>query len=284
MLTLSMLIFGSIGIFRRFIPLPSAALACYRGFCGAALMLLAARLRGRRINQPIGTKKVLALALTGAAMGFNWILLFEAYNHTTIATATLCYYMQPTIVMLLSPIVFGERLTAKKRICVLLSLVGMALVSGIAENGLPQLSEMKGVLFGLGAAVLYAMVVIMNKKLPGLDAWQKTIIQLLSAAVALVPYLLITRPSLGAAWTPAAVIMLIVVGVVHTGVAYLLYFGSMDGLKAQTVALLSYLDPVAAMLLAAVVLREHMSVYGIVGAVLIIGAALFSEVDFKKQH
>jgi len=277
MLTLSMVIFGSIGIFRRYIPLPSAALACFRGASGALLLLAAAKVRGRTVNHHIGARKVLLLALTGAMIGLNWIFLFEAYNYTTVATATLCYYMQPTIVILLSPLVFGERITARKGLCAALSVVGMALVSGFAENGVPTLAESRGVLFGLGAAALYAAVVMMNKKLPGIDAYEKTIIQLLSASAVLLPYLLLAGQLSVAAWTPGVLLLLLVVGFVHTGLAYALYFGSMDGLRAQTVAIISYLDPVVALVLAALILKEQMTAFGIVGAFLIIGAALVSE-------
>ena len=277
MLTLSMVIFGSIGVFRRSIPLPSETLAFFRGAFGSLFLFVFAKLRGKKINHHIGIRKILLLALSGALMGFNWILLFEAYRYTTVAVATLCYYMQPTIVVLLSPLVFRERFTAKKGLCVIVSVVGMALVSGLVENGIPPRSEIKGILLGLGAAVLYASVVIMNKKLPGIDPYEKTIIQLLSAAVVLVPYLLAGRPAAGTVWTPSVMILLLVVCLVHTAVAYALYFGSMDGLKAQTVALFSYLDPVTALALSALVLKEHITVYGIIGAVLVIGAALAGE-------
>lgn len=283
MLTLSMVIFGSIGIFRRYIPLSSAALACFRGLAGALVLFLAAKAQKKTISHHIGAGKVLRLAVTGALMGLNWIFLFEAYNHTTVATATLCYYMQPTIVMLLSPLLFSERLTGRKGLCVVLSLIGMVLVSGLAESGAPRLAEMKGVLFGLAAAVLYASVVIMNKKLPGLDAYEKTIIQLLSAAAALIPYLLFAGKPAAVTWTPTVIAMLAVVGVMHTGLAYALYFGSMDGLKAQTVALLSYLDPIVALVLSALILKERMTPFGIAGAVLIIGAALMSEIEPKNK-
>ena len=284
MLLLSMVIFGSIGIFRRYILLPSAVLACWRGMSGALLLFVLAKARKKKLNHAIGGKKTALLALTGAMIGVNWILLFEAYNYTTVATATLCYYMQPTIVILLSPLVFGERITLKKGLCVILALVGMVLVSGLFDQGIPAFSERKGILFGLGAAVLYAAVVMMNKKLTGVDAYEKTIIQLLSAAAAFVPYLLLSGQSVQMEWSFAAVILLLIVGFVHTGIAYALYFGSMDGLKAQTVAICSYLDPVTALLLAALILKEEITVYSILGAVLIIGAALISEIPSGKKQ
>lgn len=278
MLVLAMAIFGSIGIFRRYIPLSSALLACFRGAAGALFLLAAAKLSGRSLGGHIGRKVLLGLVVTGAVMGFHWILLFEAYNFTTVPIATLCYYLAPTIIILASPFVFGETITPKKAVCVVLSLLGMVFVSGIVNHGVPQLSEMKGVLFGLSAAVLYAAVVIMNKKLPGIDAYEKTIIQLVAAALVLVPYLLVTGESVsGITWTPFVIAMLLIVGFVHTGVAYALYFGSMDGLRAQTVAIFSYIDPICALLLSALILHESLSVYGLIGAVLIIGAAVGSE-------
>ncbi len=282
MLVLSMVIFGSIGIFRRYIPLPSAALACFRGMCGALVLFGAAKIQKKSLRNGIGGRRILGFVFTGAMMGLNWLLLFEAYRYTTVATATLCYYMQPTIVMLASPWVFGEKLTGKKGICAALSLLGMVLVSGVAENGVPRLSEMKGILFGLGAAALYAAVVMMNKKLPGIDPYEKTVIQLLSAAGVLVPYLLIVREPMPASWSVTEGLMLAVVGVVHTGLAYALYFGSMDGLRAQTVAIISYLDPIVALLLSALILKEGLTLTGVLGAVMILGAAFVSEMSGKK--
>ena len=279
MYMLSMVIFGSIGIFRRYIPLASSYLAFLRGIFGSLFLLIVAKIQKKRINHHIGNNKTIRLVISGAMIGVNWILLFEAYNYTTVATATLCYYMQPTIVILLSPLIFKETITSKKWVCVILSLVGMVFVSGFVENGIPSLSELKGILFGIGAAILYAAVVIMNKTLPGIDAYEKTIIQLFSAAVIIVPYLLMSGQSFHIEWTPMVTAMLLIVCLVNTGVAYALYFGSMDGVNTQTVAIFSYLDPIVALLLSAVVLKERMTFFGITGAVLIIGSALVCEIE-----
>ena len=276
----SMLIFGTIGIFRRSIPLPSAFLAFARGILGGLFMLLLGRLRRNGASTPLPRRILLRLAVTGAMIGFNWMLLFEAYNHTTVAVATLCYYMQPTLVILLSPLVFRERLTAGKGLCALVSIIGMVLVSGAAENGSTQGRDMTGVLLGLGAAALYACVVMMNKKTQGVDAYQKTTVQLLSAGIVMVPYLLLTRGFSGiggALASPSVVLLLLTVGILHTGVAYAMYFGSIDGLNVQSIAVLSYIDPVSALLFSAVLLREPLTPLNLVGAVLIIGAAAVSE-------
>ena len=279
MLVSSMLIWGTIGVFRKYIPLSSAFLAFSRGMLGGLFLLTFVKLRRKRIIDGLPARTVLQLAVTGAAMGINWILLFEAYNHTTVAVATLCYYMQPVIVMFLSPLIFREKLTKKKVFCATVAIIGMVLVSGVIGSEGGPVRNTKGILLGLGAAALYSAVVIMNKRIHGIGAYGKTTIQLFSAGAALIPYLILDGGFRCGGFSTGTAILLLVVGILHTGIAYLLYFGSMDGLKAQSVAILSYIDPVAALLFSATFLREPLSVPGIAGAVMIIGSAIFSEIQ-----
>jgi len=278
----SMLIFGTIGVFRRYIPLPSAFLAFSRGILGGLFLLLYIRLRGRGASRPLPPRLLLRLALTGAMIGFNWMLLFEAYNHTTVAVATLCYYMQPTIVILLSPIVFRERLTGRKMICASVSIIGMILISGVLDGNDTQRQNMLGILLGLGAAGLYAGVVISNKKTQGVAAYQRTTVQLLAAGIVMLPYLLLTDGFSGMFFTPSTLLLLLVVGIVHTGLAYALYFGSMEGLPVQSIAVLSYIDPVSALLFSALLLKEPLTWMHIIGACLIIGSAMITEMRQKE--
>ena len=273
----SMLIFGTIGIFRRYIPLSSGMLAFSRGLLGALALLLICCLRGRRIGRGIDARTWLKMLLVGAFIGINWILLFESYNYTTVATATVCYYMQPIIVILLSPVFFRERLGAGRLICAAAAVAGMFLVSGAADGGGAGFGDLRGVLCGLGAAVFYASVIILNKKTHIEDVSEKTMIELFAASVVLLPYLLLTEDFSGIELSGGAVAMTLVVGIVHTGIAYAMYFGGLNRLRAQSVAVLSYIDPVFALLLSTLVLHEKMTVFGAVGSVLIIGSALVSE-------
>ena len=279
MIVLSMLIFGTIGVFRRYIPVSSAFLAFSRGVLGGLFILAFTKLKHRENAEKLPVRPLVRLAVTGALMGVNWILLFEAYNYTTVAVATLCYYMQPTIVMLLSPVIFREKLTPKKAVCAAVAIAGMVLVSGVTGGGGAQAGDLRGILLGLGAAVFYSAVVIMNKRLPGIDAYQKTTVQLMSAGLVMIPYLLLTGGFSAGGFSLNAVLLLLVVGIVHTGIAYVLYFGSMDGLKVQSIAILSYIDPVSALLFSALLLREPLSAAGIAGAVMIIGSAIISEIS-----
>lgn len=281
MILSAMLIFSTLGIFRRYIPLSSGMLACTRGFLGSAFLLLFIFLRGRKLPK-LGKRNLFLLAITGALIGVNWIFMFEAYNYTTVAMATMCYYMQPTIVVLISPIVLRERITGKKLACAITAIIGMVFLSGIMEGGKVRAEDMTGMLYALGAAGLYASVIILNKKIQVEDSYVKTVIQLIFATLILIPYLLVTERGNSQNLDMLAIIMVIIVGIVHTGIAYALYFGSMKELKAQSIAVLSYTDPVFALILSALVLHEQLSIFGMLGAVLIIGSALISEISVRK--
>lgn len=272
----SMLIFGTLGVVRRYVPLSSAMLALCRGALGSVFLLLFVLVRGGKLKLP-ERKTTLWLVLTGAIMGLNWMLLFEAYSYTTVAAATMCYYMQPTIVILLSPLVFRERLSGRKLACAAAAIVGMLFVSGVLSGGIGQVRDIRGIAFGLGAAALYAAVIILNKKVVVEDIYAKTVIQLAGAALVMIPYVLLTEGVPELTLTAADIGMVLLVGIVHTGITYALYFGSMQRLRAQTVAVMSYIDPVFALLLSAAVLHESLTPLGIVGAVLIIGSAIISE-------
>ena len=282
----SMFIFGTIGIFVRHIPLPSSMIALVRGFVGAFFVLLFVYLKKSKLDKEAIKKNFVMLALSGAFIGINWILLFESYHYTTVATATLCYYMQPIFVILASPFLLKEKLTPKKVICVLVALIGMVFVSGVLQTGIPALSEAKGILYGLGAACFYATVVLMNKKITEINAYDKTIMQLGMGAIVLSPYGMLTQ-DFGTAtlsMTPSLWALLLFVGLVHTGVAYALYFDSMKDLKAQTIAIFSYIDPIVAIILSALLLKENMGLYGVIGAVLVLGSTFISELPEKERN
>ena len=282
-LTASMLIFSSIGIFVKYIPMPSSIIACARGLIGMIFLLLVVLITKNKLSRENIKNNLLILLLSGAAIGFNWIFLFEAYNYTTVATSTLTYYLAPFFVMLASPFLLKEKLTVKQFLCLIGAIIGMVFVSGVVKNGIPEADELKGILFGLGAAILYASVIILNKKLREISAYEKTVMQLGTAAVVVIPYIFLTEDLTKLTFTPMTVVMILITGIVHTGIAYALYFNSMKDLKAQTVAIFSYIDPAVAILLSAFILKEGMDIYGIIGAVLILGSAMLSEINIGKK-
>ena len=277
MLITAMSIFGTIGIFRRMIPLSSAWVAFFRGAIGSVFLILfvyASHKRGRRshIDSGVMTK----LIVSGALIGINWALLFEAYNHTSVSVATLCYYMAPTFVVVLSCVLFHENMTWLKAVCTVTALAGMVLVSGVFDGSKVSSADTRGILFGLGAAGLYASVVLTNKTIRAVEPYNKTIIQLAAATAVLIPYLVLKDGMPDVTWDAGLIALILTLGIVHTGLSYALYFGSMDGLKTHTIALFSYIDPVTALVLSSVLLHEELSILGITGAVLILGSAIIS--------
>ncbi len=274
-IVLSMLIFGTIGLFRRWIPFPSSVVALARSVIGLVFLLAVRALRHDPVDRAAVKKNLWRLLIPGAFLGINWICLFEAYNYTSVAAATMCYYMAPVFIILLSPLVFGERITLRKGVCAAVAVFGMVLVSDVLTTGL---HGAKGLAFGLVAAAFYAAIVIINRTLKDISGEDRTVIQFAASAAVMLPYVLLTENVAALRFTPSVMALLLLVGVVHTGIAYVLYFGSIAHVPTQTAALLSYLDPVVAVLLSLLVLKEPMSVPAMLGAALVIGAMIVSEI------
>ncbi|MBQ9684925.1 MAG: EamA family transporter [Oscillospiraceae bacterium] len=280
-LILAMLIFGTIGVLRRYIPYPSSVVALVRAAVGLAFLLLLRAVRKEPVDRAAVRRNGVKLLILGVMLGANWIFLFEAYNYTTVAAATMCYYMAPVFVILLSPVIFGERITLRKGICSAVALFGMVLVSGVLSGGL---HGARGLVLGLIAAALYAAIVIVNKTLRDISAEDRTILQFAVAAAVMLPYVLLTEHVAALKLTPVILLLLLILGIVHTGLSYVLYFGSIARVPAQTAALLSYIDPVVAVILSITLLREEMSVSALLGAALVIGAMIVSELEPKAAN
>ena len=278
-------IFGTIGAFVKYIPLPSATIAFVRGVLGVAFLIFAMVCLRQKPAWAAIRSNLGILVLSGAAIGLNWVLFFEAYNYTSTAVATICYYFAPLFLLLMSPLL-GERLTIRKLACIFLALIGMVLISGVLQGqDAIDKRQLCGILLATGAAVLYATVMLLNKKLKPIPAYDKTILQLSFASLVILPYVLFSRGFAFQSLNWVGWAHLAFLGIVHTGIAYAMYFGSMKNLPAHTIAIFSYLDPVLAVLISALVLKESpLGVSGWIGAVLILGSALYSELPERKKH
>lgn len=265
----SMTIFGTIGLFVDAIPLNSGVIALFRGIMGLVFLLLVMALTKQKLRFDVIKKELLLLCISGGAMGLNWVLLFEAYRYTTVATATVCYYLAPAFLMLVSPLL-GEKLTVKKLLCLATCLVGMVLVTGI-DGG-----SVTGVAFGIGAAILYASVMFINRKIKSVSDYERTVTQMAMSIPVVAVYVLLRGGVDFGAMNATGWLLMAVVGVVHTGFAYFLYFGAVGKLPATSVAVCSYLDPVVAVLLSAVLIAP-IGIPAICGAVLILGSTLFGQ-------
>lgn len=276
MLSISMAIFGTLGIFTRNIAVSSGELALYRAVLAASLIAVYLVCTKQKIDFKSIKMELFLLLFSGIAMGVNWILLFEAYKYTTISVATLSYYFAPVIVTVVCPILFKERLTGKQIICFAMSTLGLIMITGIGDIGGGR--DFIGILFGLGAAIFYATVILLNKFIKNVEGIQRTFLQFLSAIVILIPYVVMTSGVTlgnldGIGW-----INLFIVGFIHTGVTYCMYFSSLKELPGQKAAILSYIDPLVAVLISVIILNETMTVWQVIGGILILGFTLWNEI------
>lgn len=277
-IVIAMIAFGTIGIFVKNIDLSSGEIALWRGVL-ALITLFILLIVSKRLKNIFKIKKNLwKLVLSGIAMGFNWVLLFEAYNYTSVALSTLSYYFAPTIVMLVSMIWFNEKISLKQILCFAASTVGLVMIIGISGG---NSSDFIGILYGLGAACLYGTVVLFNKATGDIEGLTRTFIQFSAAVIVLSLYVYFTEGFQLSKLGSTSLINLLILGVIHTGIIYYLYFNALSNVSGQQVAILSYIDPVVAVLLSVIVLSEAIKPIQLVGGAIILLATLINEIKFK---
>lgn len=275
----SVVLYGTIGMFLRYVSLPSELVAMCRGILGSIFILAFLAFRHTKPDGKAIKKNLKWLIISGICLGLNWIFLFAAYMETTVAIASLCNYMAPLIVIVVAPLVLHEKLEVRKLPCVLAALIGIILVSGVTEGGS---GNPLGIVFGLSAAVCFVIIVICNRNLKDISSYDRSIVQLALSAVTILPYFIIHNLGKELYVSLGSIPIVLILGLLHTGVAYCLYFSGMATLPVQTVAVLGYIEPVVAVLCSAIFLAEPMTVSGWIGAILIIAAAVVSELIPSK--
>lgn len=281
MLITSMTIFGTLGLFVRKIPVSSGELALYRAILATLLIATFLLITKQKIPFANIKKEIPLLLASGIAMGINWILLFEAYKYTTVSVATLSYYFAPVIVTIVCPVLFKEKLTGKQIICFAMSSLGLVMITGIGN--LTGGNDLLGILFGLGAALFYASVILLNKFIKNVEDIHRTFLQFFAAIVILTPYVIMTSGVTLGNLNGVGWVNLLIVGLIHTGVTYCMYFSSLKELPGQKAAILSYIDPLVAVMISVTILGESMTFWQVIGGILILGFTLWNEISPKNQ-
>ncbi|MEG0987389.1 MAG: DMT family transporter [Clostridium sp.] len=272
---LSLLIFGTNGVVASFIPLTGAEIVLTRTILGSAFLMGVFVLLKNKLHVTEMKRQWKWMLISGASMAFSWVCLFEAYDSAGVSIATLEYYCGPVIVMALSPLLFKEKLTSIKVAGITCVIIGMVCINGSGITGTTGLSS-AGLLYGVLSAVFYAVMIISNKKIQNLSGLELTMAQLIIAGILVAPYVALMHNgplSLGI----EAILAIIFLGIVNSGLACFLYFSSIHELPAQTVALCSYIDPLSTLLFSALFLNERLSTVHAIGAVLILGGAALGE-------
>ena len=269
----SMIIFGTNGLLVARISLPSAQIVLLRTFFG--FLFLLAVVAARRSFSFAELKSDLVPATVGGG-----VLLFGAYRYAGVSISTLVYYCGPMIAIILSPIVFKERLTASKLIAVIAVAAGMLCISGNVSSG----SDMQtGLLMGAGAAALYALIIIVTKRITHMSGLNCSAYELFISFIVMVLYLLVSGVKLPVIPAADDIVNVLIIGFVNTGLAYYMYFSALQKLPAQTSALISYIDPLTALIVSAAFLGEKLGAVQLLGAVLILGGACLGELKIKTD-
>ncbi len=278
---LSMLIFSTVGITVFALSVSPAVTAFFRAFCGTLTLLAVLFVSGRKINRAALKKNAFLLVLSGAALALSWILIFAAYSLTGVAVSTVCYYTSPALVILFSALFLREKTSVFKIFCAFLALAGMIPVSGVLSSNTAM--NIKGVLISFTAALLYAFVVISNKKIRNLSGIETSVVQLAVASAVTGLYVFFTEPVSSYPLIIPDLKLLLLLGVLHTGVAYLLYFSSVRNLSAADCAVFSCIATASALIISYVFLSEKLTKSSLVGIVMIFGAAILVQLFPKRK-
>lgn len=273
-----LLLFGSNGVVASFIPLTSYEIVLLRSVLGSAALLALFYLTGHRLRGLGQKRDLLFVALSGAAMAADWLLLFEAYAQIGVSLGMLINYTGPALVIALSPLLLKERIRPAKVVALAAALAGAVCISGQAVGA--GMSAWGLLCAGLSAAA-YALMVLFNKLARSIKGTENALLQLL-CATAVVAVFVGCRQGFAmdipaGAWGP-----ILWLGIVNTGLGCFCYFSAIGGLPAQSVAVCGYLGPLFAVVLSVVVLHEAMTPLQVLGAALIVGGAVFGECWRRK--
>jgi drug/metabolite transporter (DMT)-like permease len=276
----SLLLFGSNGIVASYILLNSYEIVFLRTLIGSLFLILVFAMSKQKLHLWDNKTHLQYLAVSGVAMGASWIFLFEAYTQIGVSIATLAYYCGPVMVMLLSPFIFKERMTNAKLLGFLAVITGMLCVNGQA---LIQGKVSWGLVYGILSAIMYAVMLIFNKKAESITGLENSMCQLIISFITVSAFVGL-KQGFSLNLVQGNLTAILILGVVNTGIGCYLYFSSIGSLPVQTVSICGYLDPFSALVFSAVFLGEKLSLVQVVGAALILGGAAFGELlQYKKQ-
>ena len=275
---LAVLLFGTNGIISSQISLDSYEIVFLRTLLGSIFLICVFLLGKNKFRISQYRKEFVFIVLSGMAMGVGWMFLYEAYAHIGVGLASLLYYCGPVIVMIMSPVIFKEKLTLPKITGFMAVVTGIILVNGrVAALG----GNTWGLFCGAMSAIMYFLMLISNKQAKNIIGMENSLIQLTASFLAVAVFVgfkqhfVIHVPQEDWLW-------IIFLGLVNTGIGCYLYFSSLYLLPVQTVAVCGYIEPLSAVVFAALLLGEHMTFIQVIGAVFIIGGAMCGELVKPK--
>ena len=282
--------FGTIGIVTHFIPLSSSAIVFYRALLGGIFIILATIMSGKAVNIKNMGDNFFVLIWTGFFMGLNWVFQFEAFKVSSVAIGTVCYNTMPIFLLIIASFMFKEKITLRSVVCIIVATIGVVLVSNVINTGIAS-NEVLGCFYGILGAINYALIVIFNRKLSHIETHDKVIFQFIFSAIIMFIYVIFIQKeslffdkSISKETFLTGLFCILLLSFFHTGFCYVHYFNAVSRLKAETVAILTYIDPVVALFLSYFVLKEKTTGLQVLGAFLILSSTLVNELSKIKKH
>jgi drug/metabolite transporter (DMT)-like permease len=269
-MTMAMLMSGTIGwlvVSSQQSPFNVVFFRCIFG--GATLALVCAVLG--LFRRKLFSWKMFGLALLGgAAIVVNWVLLFAAYSRASISMATAVYNTQPFMLVALGALVFRERISASTLAWLAVAFIGLVFVVKVEPAVLAVPGQyLVGVAYAVGAAAMYAVSSIITKRLKGTPPHLIALIQVSLGVVMLAPFVRFDAlPTSASQWFELAVL-----GVVNTGLMYVLLYGAIQKLPMSMTGALSFIYPVVAIIVDRIAFGQTLAWIQVLGAVLILLAA-----------
>ncbi len=274
---LALLLFGTNGIVASHINLSSSEIVLYRTFIGSLLLTLIFIFSNRKWTFHKHKKDFFFLSLSGIAMGGSWMLLYAAYQNIGVSISTLLYYCGPIIVMILAPIIFKEAVTKKKILGFICVFIGINLVNGtLIANG----NNSFGLFCGVMSALMYSLMIIFNKKARKISGLENSSLQL-TISFFTVAFITLLKGDFSVYIPASSIFPLVFLGLVNTGLGCYLYFSRLDKIPVQSVSILGYLEPLSAVFMSVIFLNESLVLLQIIGALLILTGAIYSEWNTK---
>ena len=276
----ALFLYGTIGFFLHFVSYSSEFVVLGRGVLGSLFIFLVLSLRKEKIDMAAIRKNLRILLLSGFALGFNWVFLFAGYRYG-IAISSLCNYMAPIAVVIITTLVYKEKIQPMQIVFILMAVFGMFLLIGIFSADVK--ADMHCVICGSLAALGFVVLVLCNKRLTDIKPLEKTLVQLLASATIVFPYVVFNH-GFPVSFDLRSTLIVLLLGFVHTGFAYICYFSSIDVLPSQSIAILGYLEPVLNFVIGALVFHEPLGISSLIGAAMILCASLGNELIVNKNQ
>ena len=266
---------GTIGVFVQEAGQHPLITVWFRCAFGAVALLLWSAAAGKLKDLRLSGKRLWIGCATGCLMLLNWTMFFAAIPRTSIAVATVVFHIQPIWVILFSAIFLREPVSRSQWIATPVALLGLALTTGLLDDvgsAVPASSVyITGLLLCIGGSLSYAAVTLLAKSKQVISPFTLSFWQCGVGTVVLAwaPFAF-GWPQHAAAWGWLAGL-----GVIHTGLAYVILFAGMARLALGKIAVLQFVYPLAAVLFDWVVYGTQLSMLQIAG-VSLMGIAVWT--------